>query len=135
MDSKNYTEPEDGGRYGARPVKSNDQKVGIDEDDDISFDILRVNASDDDEEEEDDNDATGVTGDEEKGDEKAAEAADEVRGVGQPDVMSATVPAGTREGETFHINVPGRGMMALVVPMGSGPGQVIRFKLHPLQGG
>ena len=81
-------------------------KVGIDEDDDI----LRVESKD-------------------------FTAVDFANMFGVTKRMSATVPAGTREGETFHINVPGRGMMALVVPVKSGPGKVIQFKLNPLQGG
>ena len=47
MDSKNYTEPEDGGRYGARPVNANDQKNGDDLriESNVSVDDMRVEST------------------------------------------------------------------------------------------
>ena len=61
----------------------------------------------------------------------AAEAAEAIRPSGE---ISVAVPAGVQGGETFELDVPGRGVMVLAVPMGLEPGQIFQYQLPPLQG-
>ena len=50
-------------------------------------------------------------------------------------LMSVVAPAGVKEGEKFGVEVPGRGVLPLTVPIGLKAGQPFTFQYPPLPGG